>query len=299
MVAEIEFGTRADAMAAREEFEEQLADIDDAREKGVALVEDAEQQVRELQSRAAESRDWAEGGFNPAEMELAPHEAEALDFSETSYVEALAGKAAAAEAGVSDFQAYYDPDLTVGENRERFEAMKTHPEVALAGGERLDAEPTQQEMMAEGYRTAQRGRQEHAIKGVQQGSEEARQALREMGWSPAEIREIEATGQVEAALTPGATVHLSTGHEITARDWATAKRSHEHRRVGAQNADEGRKAPITTDVEKWRRHPNRFDYPGVDTRRPMAEFLTDEDREEFRELGHRLWTWQPGTGRGL
>lgn len=101
------------------------------------------------------------------------------------------------------------------------------------------------------------------------------------------------------ALSPGSTVVLSTGHKVTPREWATAKRSHEHRRRRSQYVDEGRQAPVTTDVDKWRRHPDRYDYPGVDTRRPVSEYLQEEDREEFRSLTHRLWTWQPGSGRGL
>lgn len=294
MALEIPFASRDQANAARDEFEDHLAEIDDSRKKAVAVVEDAEAAVREMQFQAADGLADVETGYNPAEVELTAAEEQRLDFAETSYVEAKAAKAAAIEEGVSDFAAYFDPTLSLDENREVFREGARD-----SVGRRLDEEPSEIQRMAGHYRSAQSGREEHAIKGVRQGSGEARQALRQMGWSPQEINEIVATGQVEAALTPGSTVRLSTGHKITPREWARAKRSHEHRRVNAQNADEGRAAPVTSDVEKWREHPDQYDYPGVDTRRPIDEFVQEQELDEFRTLTNRLWTWQPGTGRGL
>jgi len=48
---------------------------------------------------------------------------------------------------------------------------------------------------------------------------------------------------------------------------------HQDRSETAQEVDENRRAPITTDVEKWKSDPNGFDFPGIDTprRKPRRE----------------------------
>lgn len=44
-----------------------------------------------------------------------------------------------------------------------------------------------------------------------------------------------------------------------------ADQIHEDRSEVEQETDEAFNAPITTDFEKWKESPNRYDYPGVDT----------------------------------
>lgn len=291
---EVEFASIGEARAARAEFEDHLAEVDDWRRKSVALVEDAQAEAEELSMQASDGLADIETGYNPADVDLTPAEKNRLDFSQVSPIEARAAKAAAQGAGVDDFISYYDPELTLDENRTNFQRA-----VREERGRRHDEQRSDTQRLAGAYRAEQRGIEQHAIKGARQGSQAAKDELRKLGWSPAEIKEIVATGQVQAALTPGSTVVLSSGHKVTPRQWAKAKRSHEHRRVRSQYTDEARQAPVTTDYEKWRKNPDRYDYPGVDTRRPVDAYLKDEDREEFNSLTRRLWTWQPGTGRGL
>lgn len=50
----------------------------------------------------------------------------------------------------------------------------------------------------------------------------------------------------------------------------TLRRIHARRSPQARAADAGFNAPITTDEERWRKNPNRLDFPGVDTI-PAAE----------------------------
>lgn len=45
----------------------------------------------------------------------------------------------------------------------------------------------------------------------------------------------------------------------------TLRRVHARRSPQARAADAGFNAPITTDEERWRKNPNRLDFPGVDT----------------------------------
>jgi hypothetical protein len=291
---EIDFGSMDVASGVREEFEDFIADVDDRRQHTVAVRDDAGDVLGDMAMQAADSLADMETGYNPADVELTRTERQRLDFGETSYVEAKAAKAAAHNAGVDDFISYYDPELTVGENQSVFERAAREER-----GRRSDERRSDTQRLAGAYRAEQQGIEQHAIKGAKMGHQEAISELRSMGWSPAEIDEIVATDQVQAALTPGATVHLSNGMTTTPRQWSRAKRSHEHRRVRSQYADEARQAPVTTDYEQWREHPDKYDYPGVDTRKPVGEYLADEDRKEFTSLTRRLWTWQPGTGRGL
>ncbi len=291
---EIEFASIDEARDVRDEFGSLLAEEDNWRKKTVSLAESAGMEAEDLAMRAADGMADLETGYNPADVGLTAHEKRRLDFSKVSAVEAKAAKAAARDAGVDDFISHYDPDLTVDENRTLFGQAAREER-----GRRMDQQRSNTSRLADAYREEQRGIEKHAIEGVKRGSAAAKSELREMGWSPGEIREIVSTGQVRAALTPGSTVRLTNGMKVTPRRWAKAKRSHEHRRVNAQNADESRQAPVTTDYDKWHRDPDRYDYPGVDTRRPVDSYLDSEDRDEFTSLTRRLWTWQPGTGRGL
>jgi hypothetical protein len=55
----------------------------------------------------------------------------------------------------------------------------------------------------------------------------------------------------------------------TERDTSLARRAHLSRSPQARNSDRGKRAPVTTDAERYASKPGELDYPGLDT--PRAE----------------------------
>lgn len=280
----LEFGSQMAANEAREEFEDYLAGEPDRRTKTAVFESDVPEFVEEQATgRAAVTRE--ERATDMPGVALSDVEKEEIDFSEVSPVEARQAKAKAAEQGVGDFLGAFDPTLTVSENKEIFEQAARE----TSGGR--DARRSVEERQASAFKRSESEMMEHAREGVRHGSKQAEQELRRRGVSESEIQQLK---QAPAGgLSPRTEVLFPDVGEVTPQEWATAKRSHEHRRVEAQNADEGREAQtLTTDVEKWRQNKNTMDFPGVDSKSGVGEYLEGAERDEFADLTQDLWTWQ-------
>jgi hypothetical protein len=140
----VEFGTKDEADAVREEYEEHLCPDDDRRLKTVAFASDTPDRVLEDASiRAAATRQEREG---PGQLELTDHERDRIDFSKAnaSVPHARAVKGIMRDAGVDDWTAHYDPTLTVDEHRDLAERASRDDQ-----GQRLDEETSPEEQLAE------------------------------------------------------------------------------------------------------------------------------------------------------
>jgi len=278
-----EFGAREEANRIRDEFEDFMTPDQDRRTKTVSVAEDAPMPaVEQMVGRATETKAERETGL-PG-VELTKSEKRNIDFSDVNPLEARHAKAKALEAGVSDFTSYFDPTLTVEEHEQVFERASREGESVRDTSRSID------ERFSQAYTSYEGGIVEHAKEGVKHGSQQAAQELRQRGWGESQIQSLKS--QPAGALHPQTEVLFPDVGTTTPQQWATAKRSHEHRRVNAQNADEGKSAQtLTTDVEEWRDNSNKFDFPGVDTPRSTSSWLDEDMTPEFGELTHDLWTW--------
>lgn len=104
---------------------------------------------------------------------------------------------------------------------------------------------------------------------------------------------------------------FTTAGSFTVNDIAGAR--HQVRSRHARTADESFNAPVAPDYQTWRRHPDRYDLPGVDTipderlRERAGGFLSEAQRagavQEFREgdeaitIGDRFRGQFSGAGK--
>lgn len=188
---EIEFGSRAAANAAREDLPaEALTDEYDRRHKTIEVRADLvdERTLDRVTGMAADSKAHEEQ--KAGQVALTREEKNRLDFTETTVVEARAAKGIFLAEGVDDWLAYYDPELTVDEQRDVAESAAQQ-----GGGKRMDAGESAVEKAARARRRSATELEEHAITGAKAGEEEAIETLVELGWSPSEARSLaEAAG---------------------------------------------------------------------------------------------------------
>ena len=72
------------------------------------------------------------------------------------------------------------------------------------------------------------------------------------------------------------------GLRVRKHEWEEAMRWHETKRSRrSRSLDEAKLARIARSYEEWRRHPNKYDLPGVDT--PEVGFWRRFDPFEFDE----------------
>lgn len=119
MSVEIEFGTKAGADDAREEHEQYICPVDDdARLKTVAFVSDLPDRVRD-QLEAGAQAGRVERDVGPGQAELTDGEKRRLGpfTGSNNYLKATSVKALLLDNGISDWEAYYDPKLSVDEHR--------------------------------------------------------------------------------------------------------------------------------------------------------------------------------------
>ena len=119
MTTRIEYGTKAAADQAREEYGEFLCSEDDRRLKTVAFSSDTPESVIETERREAEMG-HGERSDGAGQVPLSDHEREQIDFSagRANIAHARSVKGIASDEGVEDWLAYYDSSLTVDEHRE-------------------------------------------------------------------------------------------------------------------------------------------------------------------------------------
>ncbi|WP_255198020.1 hypothetical protein [Halorarius litoreus] len=175
MSHEIEFGTRSEANDVREEYDELLCSVDDdRRRKTVALVSDTDDEtLQQLRTRAAASRADRQGGGGQAS--LTDGERDRIDFSvgRASVPHARSVKGIARDAGVDDWNSYYDPELTVDEHREVMDRAARDE-----SGARMDAERSDEQRAAD--LQAQAGSEcNHARDHCEHGDPDACEFLRE------------------------------------------------------------------------------------------------------------------------
>jgi hypothetical protein len=160
MSREIEFGTREAANDARDLVEDQyLTGRYDRRYATIEVVDDTpEGLLEELEDLAATSRAEQEGGAGQAD--LTDGERRRFDFSrEGINIPKLRSiKAIMLDAGVSDWTAHVDPTLRV---QEHYDVAETA--VQEGGGERLDAEDSDDEIRARHRRQAEGAKCDHAL----------------------------------------------------------------------------------------------------------------------------------------
>jgi hypothetical protein len=184
----VEFGTKATADRYREQYEEYLCSEDDARLKTVTFNSDTpEWLLEQAELEALETRGEAEA--STGQIALSDHERDRIDFSKqrASVPHARAVKAIAAEQGIDDWLAHYDPTLTVEEHRPEMERARQ----SQAGGRRMDSEEERQaERQRDASRAAQSNQCDHARGHCQNGDPEACEFLRDAcGFEQSEIEE--------------------------------------------------------------------------------------------------------------
>jgi hypothetical protein len=182
----VEFGSKAEADAFRDEHANAVAEGDDRRLKTVALVEDAPQRVLdEAAVRAGAGR--ADRGGRGGQIELTDVEKERVGPFDGSnnYRKAAAVKGLMRDAGVDDWSSFYDPMLSVDEHREIAERAAREE-----GGQRMDAETDVDEHLAD-VESAMGEQCDHARDHCRHGEPEACEFLQEScGFDEEQVEEI-------------------------------------------------------------------------------------------------------------
>ncbi|MFC6734879.1 hypothetical protein [Halolamina salina] len=176
MSFEIEFGTKGGADAARDEHGEYVCPVDDDRRlKTVAFVDDTPDHVRDqLEAGAQTGRAEREEGAGQAELTDGEKNRVGPFVEENNYLKAASVKALLRDNGVSDWEAWYGPELTVDEHRN-----SVLPKAQQAGGgDRIENEGPDRDAAARAEKAA--GEQcDHARDHCEHGDPEACEFLRE------------------------------------------------------------------------------------------------------------------------
>jgi hypothetical protein len=118
MSVTVEFGSKAAADQYRDDHEEYICPVDDDRRlKTVAFVGDTPEWLLD-QARLDAEEGRAERAASAGQATLTEAERDDIDFSKgrANVPHARAVKGIAADHGVDDWLAYYDPSLTVDEH---------------------------------------------------------------------------------------------------------------------------------------------------------------------------------------
>lgn len=207
----VEFGSKAVADAAREQWSEHLCPDDDKRLKTVRFVSDVPDDVLErAEIEAAESLGERESG--PGQVELTDHEKDRIDFSKgrANVPWAQSIKGIAADQGVDDWTAHVDPQLTVDEHREVMERAARDDQ-----GSRMDAEESAREKAGRHSRQAQANECDHARGHCKNGEPEACEFLQERcGFDEDEVETILDDSEDMPGRVQGARSQLWTQYRI-------------------------------------------------------------------------------------
>ena len=131
MSFEIQYGTKGGADAARDEHADYVCPVDDDRRlKTVAFVEDTPDRVRDqLEAAAQTGRAERDQGSGQADLTDAEKNRVGPFTGSNNYLKAASVKALLRDNGVSDWEAWYDKNLSVDEHR-----SSVLPEAKKAGG---------------------------------------------------------------------------------------------------------------------------------------------------------------------
>jgi hypothetical protein len=204
MSEDVAFGRKEIADSFRDEHPDALCSQDDRRLKTVTFASDApDDVVEEARQAAAQSRGDRES--TKAQAELSRQEKKRLDFSKdgSSVLKAQWVKGTLNANGIKDWQARYDPTLTVDEHVSMLDEWKRDQQ----GSERLDAEETEDEANARRARQAQEAQNaqcNHARDECEHGDPEACEFLGDAcGFDDEEIEAILSEETAEDGDLPG------------------------------------------------------------------------------------------------
>ena len=125
MTGIVEFGTRADANTVRDEHADHLTGRFDRRFGKVELADDVPEDVEaEVRGIAADGRADREGGAGHVELTDGEKRRVGPFTGDNNYRKATAVKAAFLDAGIDDWEAHYDPELTADENTGRIKQVR-------------------------------------------------------------------------------------------------------------------------------------------------------------------------------
>jgi hypothetical protein len=204
MTEAIEFGRRDIAESFREDYPDALCSEDDRRLKTVRFSSDAPEEVlQEARQAAAQSR--GDRTSRKEQADLTRKEKKRLDFSKdgSSVLKAQWVKGTLQANGIKDWEARYDPKLTVDEHVSMIDEWKRDQR----GSERLDAEESEDEANARRARQAQRAQDaqcNHALDECEYGDPEACEFLGDVcGYDEDKIERILESAPDEEAISDG------------------------------------------------------------------------------------------------
>lgn len=123
----------------------------------------------------------------------------------------------------------------------------------------------------------------------------AAKAIRGGGGNP-NINERSSSGSVSAGgiRVPKGDFKVEIGDQDTAEaSMSTALNRGIGRSKQAAQADMGKRAPVTTDLDRWKRNPGELDFPGADTPTETPDFKAKDkpfvDRDDLTEEGQEEW----------
>lgn len=190
---DVEFHTRDAANALRDRIDDEwLAEDDDRRSKTVEIRDDAPLSVQNIATGAA-ADSKAHLADQGGQVPLTDAEKREIDFTRTNVMHARSVKGRMQNAGVDDWLAFYDPSIGVEEHDP--DRAKRDERGARADADATRADQLQRE--AQAFQTAESEAEDHARQGCIDGHEEACAELKRLGWSDAEITELEQYAEPE------------------------------------------------------------------------------------------------------
>jgi len=113
----------------------------------------------------------------------------------------------------------------------------------------------------------------------------ARKVIKGAGGNPDRDETRSTTGSVSAAgikMPHGEFVTEVTDHDKAETKFSTSRNRGIGRSQNAAIADKGKRAPVTTDFERWKNNKGELDFPGVDTPTDDPQVLPKDLRQEQR-----------------
>ena len=161
--------------------EHALAPTDDRRDTVVELAEDAPRDAEIIVQNTAE--DMATATRTIGQEPLTETEKDRLDFSRRSIFHARSSKAVIQDAGIDDWTSIYDPQVS---DPAAFREIAEDNRESISG-DRLDNDEGPSDTVSQ--RQAESQQEKQAIEYAQDGDEDAREYLKERGWTDEEIEE--------------------------------------------------------------------------------------------------------------
>lgn len=164
--------------------EHALSPTDDRRDTLVELADDAPRDAEIIVQNTAE--DMAAATRTVGQAELTDAERDRLDFSERTIFHARASKAVLLDEGIDDWTAVYDP--TVPDPAAQRDLAKKNREDIIGDRTDNDERPSRS---TTSQRETESQQEEQALKYAKEGDEQARDYLKERGWTDDEIETTE------------------------------------------------------------------------------------------------------------